>query len=126
MRVAKAISAELSFAGIQGQHMVLRMDNENTLQSLWNKAARDRTFPGLSLHVDFVAKGRPQQKGQVEVGVRHFKEAFWVNWLTLETSLGKKLSLGGLLYKEALRYVARTRNLFAMPRFGAKHSMSLF
>ena len=36
-----------------------------------------------------------------------------MNWLTLETSLGKKLSLGGLLYKEALRYVGRTRNLFA-------------
>ena len=70
MRVAKAITAELSFAGIQGQHMVLRMDNQNTLQSLWNKAARDRMFPGLSLHIDSVAKGRPQQKGQVEVGVR--------------------------------------------------------
>ena len=93
--------------------MVLRLDNEHSLQSLWNKAARDKSFPGLSLHIDSVAKGRPQQKGQVEVGVRHFKEAFWVNWLTLETSLGKKLSLGGLLYKEALRYVGRTRNLFA-------------
>ena len=30
VRVAKAINAELSFAGVQGQHMVLRMDNERT------------------------------------------------------------------------------------------------
>ena len=67
-------------------------------------------------------KGGPQQKGQVEVGVRHFKEAFWVNWLTLETSLGKKLSLGGLLYKEALRYVGRTRNLFATSK---SHTMPM-
>ena len=113
VRVAKAINAELSFAGVQGQHMVLRMDNESTLQALWNRAGKDRTFPALSLHIDSVAKGRPQQKGQVEVGVRHFKEAFWVNWLTLETALEKKLRLGGLLYKEALRYVGRTRNLHA-------------
>ena len=49
----------------------------------------------------------------MEVSVRHFKEAFWVNWLTLETALEKKLRLGGLLYKEALRYVGRTRNLHA-------------
>ena len=113
VRVAKAINAELSFAGVQGQHMVLRMDNESTLQALWNRAGKDRTFPALSLHIDSVAKGRPQQKGQVEVSVRHFKEAFWVNWLTLETALEKKLRLGGLLYKEALRYVGRTRNLHA-------------
>ena len=113
VRVAKAINAELSFAGVQGQHMVLRMDNESTLQALWNRAGKDRTFPALSLHIDSVAKGRPQQKGQVEVGVRHLKEAFWVNWLTLETALEKKLRLGGLLYKEALRYVGRTRNLHA-------------
>ena len=112
-RVAKANNAELSFAGVQGQHMVLRMDNENTLQALWNKAGKDPIFPALSLHIDAVAKGRPQQKGQVEVGVRHFKEAFWVNWLTLETWLEKKLRLGGLLYQEALRYVGRTRNLHA-------------
>ena len=114
VRVARAINAELSFAGVQGQHMVLRMDNESTLQALWNRAGKDRTFPALSLHIDSVAKGRPQQKGrQVEVGVRHFKEAFWVNWLTLETALEKKIRLGGLLYKEALRYVGRTRNLRA-------------
>ena len=111
-RVAKQICAEMHYC-MKGQHVVLRMDNEHSLQALWNKVARDKSFPGLSLHIDSVAKGRPQQKGQVEVGVRHFKEAFWVNWLTLETSLGKKLSLGGLLYKEALRYVGRTRNLFA-------------
>ena len=111
-RVVKQICAEMHYC-MKGQHVVLRLDNEHSLQSLWNKAARDKSFPGLSLHIDSVAKGRPQQKGQVEVGVRHFKEAFWVNWLTLETSLGKKLSLGGLLYKEALRYVGRTRNLFA-------------
>ena len=116
MKVARAINAELSFAGVQGQHMVLRMDNESTLQALWNRAGKDRTFPASSLHIDSVAKGRPQQKGQVEVGVRHFKEAFWVNWLTLETSLGKKLRLGGLLFKEALRYVGRTRNLHATSR----------
>ncbi|CAE7288485.1 unnamed protein product, partial [Symbiodinium sp. CCMP2456] len=66
MMVARAINAELSFAGVQWQHMVLRMDNENTLQALWNRAG---------------------------------KEAFWVNWLTLEKSLGKKLRLGGLLFK---------------------------
>ena len=111
--VARSINAELNFAGVQGQHMVLRMDNESTLLALWNKAGKDRAFPALSLHVDAVAKGRPQQKGLVEVGVRHLKEAFWVNWLTLETALGKKLRLGGLLYKEALRYVGRTRNLHA-------------
>ena len=67
-------TAELNFAGVQGQHMVLRMDNESTLLALWNKAGKDRTFPALSLHVDAVAKGRPQQKGLVEVGVRHLKE----------------------------------------------------
>ena len=111
-RVVKQICAEMHYC-MKGQHVVLRLDNEHSLQSLWNKTARDKSFPGLSLHIDSVAKGRPQQKGQVEVGVRHFKEAFWVNWLTLETSLGKKLSLGGLLYKEALRYVGRTPNLFA-------------
>ena len=111
-RVVKQICAEMHYC-MKGQHVVLRMDNEHSLQALWNKVARDKSFPGLSLHIDSVAKGRPQQKGQVEVGVRHFKEAFWVNWLTLETSLSKKLSLGGLLYKEALRYVGRTRNLFA-------------
>ena len=46
VRMAKAINAELSFAGVQGQHMVLRMDNESTLQALWSRAAKDRSFPG--------------------------------------------------------------------------------
>ena len=58
VRVAKAINAELSFAGVQGQHMVLRMDSESTLQALWNRAGKDRTFPALSLHIDSVAKGK--------------------------------------------------------------------
>ncbi|CAE7758564.1 unnamed protein product, partial [Symbiodinium necroappetens] len=40
MKVARAINAELSFAGVQGQHMVLRMDNESTLQALWNRAGK--------------------------------------------------------------------------------------
>ncbi|CAE7302240.1 ubiE [Symbiodinium sp. CCMP2592] len=60
VRVAKAINAELSFAGVQGQHMVLPMDTENTLQALWNRAGKDRTFPALSLHIDSVAQGRPR------------------------------------------------------------------
>ncbi|CAE7387509.1 unnamed protein product, partial [Symbiodinium microadriaticum] len=115
-RVVKQICAEMHYC-MKGQHVVLRMDNEHSLQALWNKVARDKSFPGLSLHIDSVAKGRPQQKGQVEVGVRHFKEAFWVNWLTLETSLSKKLSLGGLLYKEALRYVGRPDDVEVMAAF---------
>ena len=39
----------------------------------------DRIFPFLSLPIASLAKGRPQQKGQIELGVRHFKEFFWVN-----------------------------------------------
>ena len=99
-RVVKQICAEMHYC-MKGQHVVLRMDNEHSLQSLWNKAARDKSFPGLSLHIDSVAKGRPQQKGQVEVGVRHFKEAFWVRSLLASrlqaAGLGPEVEKPGLL-----------------------------
>ena len=121
-KLVQGLIRELAAIGVQGQHVVMRMDNEASLIALWRKVARDKTFPGLSMHLDLAPPNRPQAKGLVEVHVRFFKESFWVNWLTVEQAMGKKLKLGGLLYEECIRYVTRTRNLFCV---GASQSTPL-
>ena len=107
--------------GLQNRVITLRCDNENLLLAFGNHLASKSKQLGVErVIVDPVPGYRPQAKGGVERQVSVVKQAFWSNWLGMESEISRKgheeeplrLPLGGRLWSMCLLYVSRTINLF--------------
>ena len=117
----EAIGKFIKEVGLQNRSITLRCDNENLLLAFGNHLSGKAKQLGVErVIVDQVPGYRPQAKGGVERQVAVVKQAFWANWLSVESEISRKgseeeplkLPLGGLLWRMCLLYVSRTINLF--------------
>ena len=117
----EAIGKFVKEVGLQNRSITLRCDNENLLLAFGNHLSGKAKQLGVErVIVDQVPGYRPQAKGGVERQVAVVKQAFWANWLSVESEISRKgsveeplkLPLGGLLWRMCLLYVSRTINLF--------------
>ena len=120
-RAIEAIGKFIKEVGLQNRSITLRCDNENLLLAFGNHLSGKAKQLGVErVIVDQVPGYRPQAKGGVERQVAVVKQAFWANWLSVESEISRKgsleeplrLPLGGLLWRMCLLYVSRTINLF--------------
>ena len=120
-RIVEAVGNMIKEIGLQNRVIALRCDNENLLLAFGNHlASKVRQLGVERVIVDPVPGYRPQAKGGVEKQVSVVKQAFWSNWLGIESEISRKgheeeplkLPLGGRLWSMCLLYVSRTINLF--------------
>ena len=120
-RIVEAVGNMIKEIGLQNRVITLRCDNENLLLAFGNHlASKVRQLGVERVIVDPVPGYRPQAKGGVEKQVSVVKQAFWSNWLGIESEISRKgheeeplkLPLGGRLWSMCLLYVSRTINLF--------------
>ena len=77
--------------GLQNRVITLRCDNENLLLAFGNHLASKSKQLGVErVIVDPVPGYRPQAKGGVERQVSVVKQAFWANWLGMESEISRK------------------------------------
>ena len=120
-RIVESVGNMIREIGLQNRVITFRCDNENLLLAFGNHLASKSKQLGVErVIVDPVPGYRPQAKGGVEKQVSVVKQAFWSNWLGMESEISRKgheeeplrLPLGGRLWSMCLLYVSRTINLF--------------
>ena len=120
-RIVESVGNMIREIGLQNRVITFRCDNENLLLAFGNHLASKSKQLGVArVIVDPVPGYRPQAKGGVEKQVSVVKQAFWPNWLGMESEISRKgheeeplrLPLGGRLWSMCLLYVSRTINLF--------------